>query len=151
MIAGKGIGKPEGLRGALVRERPEEVTLPKSKLKVRLCRPPSLAVLGMAHEGQEIWEKVTKVKLEGVRSEDLYAFADWIIAALSQVFVQPVFSRAPKPGEIGLGDLLQDDLIFIFHWLWRGIFPTVTGLEDLAQFHGQPGIALLPRGGSWVQ
>jgi len=106
-------------------------------------------------------------------SRAITTYIDWLNATLTRLFVQPRFSAAPGPEEISLGDILVDDLKFIFRWLRGEVFvPRDSGLgvrdsgenlpaqagpnpesrvpnpeaEDLAPFSERPRSASLPGG-----
>ncbi len=121
-----GIAQAEDFRKALERECVEHVVLPASGLTVLLCRPPVFASLRLGREGTELQNKITEAKPEEVKSEDIAEFSDWITRTLAGLFVQPRFSDCPEAGEIGLGDILVDDLKFIFRWLRGEVFGAGT-------------------------
>jgi hypothetical protein len=166
-----GIAKAEDFQQALHRTNVERVTLPRSGLTVLLCRPPVFAALRLGREGTELQTKITEAAPEGIKPEDIVAFSDWITETLSRLFLEPRFSGTPKPGEIGLGDILIDDLKYIFRWLRGEVFSAGTGdtglgtgvnpgtqhpapgtcTEDLAPFPGEPRAASVLRGGSETQ
>ncbi len=161
-----GIAKAEDFKIAVERASVERVVLPASGLAVLLCRPPIFAALRMGREGTELQNRITEAKPEEIKSEDIMAFSDWLNATLTRLFVQPRFSGAPKPDEIGLGDILVDDLKYIFRWLRGEVFsagnresgvgngedpnsqfPTPDShTEDLAPFPAGPRAASVPGG-----
>jgi len=159
------IAKPEDFRRAVVRANVERVELP-SGLAVLLCRPPVFAALGLGQTGTRLQAKITDAKPDEVRTEDIEEFTHWITGTLTRLFVQPRFSATPGDAEIGLGDILIEDLKFIFRWLRGEVFGTGTedwGLgagenpstqspasspctEDLGRFPGGQGTNPLPGG-----
>jgi len=162
-----GIAKAEDFKIAVERASVERVVLPVSGLAVLLCRPPIFAALRMGREGTELQNRITEAKPEEIKSEDIMAFSDWLNATLTRLFVQPRFSDAPKPDEIGLGDILVDDLKYIFRWLRGEVFSAGsrdsglgnrdahpesqtpnpgTATEDLAPFPAGPRAASVPGG-----
>lgn len=161
-----GIAKAEDFKIAVERASVERVVLPASGLAVLLCRPPIFAALRMGREGTELQNRITEAKPEEIKPEDIMAFSDWLNATLARLFVQPRFSGAPKPDEIGLGDILVDDLKYIFRWLRGEVFNPGTGgsglgagenpstqhpapstcTEDLAPFPAGPRAASVPGG-----
>jgi hypothetical protein len=164
-----GIAKPEDFRQAVERASVERVVLPVSGLAVLLCRPPIFAALRMGREGTELQNRIAEAKPEEIKPEDITAFSDWLNATLARLFVRPRFSEAPNPHEIGLGDLLVDDLKYIFRWLRGEVFtardsglgirdsgsssanpetriPNPGVVEDLAPFPGGPRAASVPGG-----
>jgi hypothetical protein len=166
------IAKPEDFKRAVAALNVERVVLPVSGLAVLLCRPPIFAALRLGREGTELQTKITEAKPEEIRSEDITAFSDWLTATLSRLFVQPRFSGAPTSHEIGLGDILVDDLKYIFRWLRGEVFsqelevrseklgenPSSYSLlasssctEDLAPFPGGPRAASVSGGGGETQ
>jgi hypothetical protein len=162
-----GIAKAEDFQQALHRTNVERVTLPRSGLSVLLCRPPVFAALRMGREGTELQTKITEATPEGIKPEDILAFTDWVTETLSRLFLQPRFAGVPKPGEIGLGDILVDDLKHIFRWLRGEVFSAEGGTgcepvpgqpgratsaaEDLAPFPGEPRAASVLRGSGEAQ
>ena len=161
------IAKPEDFRHAVERANIERVELP-SGLAVLLCRPPVFAALQMAREGTLLQARVTDAKPEELKSEDIEAFTKWLTETLARLFVEPRFGAAPQADEIGLADILIDDLKFIFRWLRGEVFSSgdriqVTGereqasvtchqspvasTEDLGRFPGRQGTTSI-RGGS---
>ena len=115
------IAKPEDFRRALEHANVERVDLP-SGLSVLLCRPPVFAALSMGRAGTELQARVTDAKPEEVTTEDIEAFTRWLTQTLTRLFVQPRFAAAPAAGEIGLADILIEDLKFIFRWLRGEVF-----------------------------
>jgi len=166
-----GIAKAEDFRRALEDAKVERVVLPASGLAVLLCRPPVFAAIRMGREGTELQDKITEVKPEAVTSQDIMAFGEWITRTLTRLFVQPRFASHPKEGEIGLQDIMVEDLKFIFGWLRGEVFSTGTGnsglgageipstrplapgtcTEDLGRFPGRPGAADLLGGSGPAQ
>jgi hypothetical protein len=164
------IAKPEDFRRALELSSAEGVELP-SGLSVLLCRPPVFAALAMGREGTHLQARITEAKAEAVRTEDIEAFTRWLTATLERLFVQPRFSAVPQADEIGLADILVDDLKFIFRWLRGEVFGTGTrdsGLgtgenpspqvpapstcsEDLGGFPGGQGAAAVSGGSREAQ
>jgi hypothetical protein len=165
-MSDNGIAKAEDFKIALERTSVERVVLPVSGLPVLLCRPPIFAALRIGREGTELQNRITEAKPGEIKPEDITAFSDWLNATLARLFVQPRFSAAPKPEEIGLGEILVDDLKYIFRWLRGEVFsavnseqatvnsessvhcplPTVNCTEDLAPFPGGPRAASVPGG-----
>jgi hypothetical protein len=117
-----GIADAADFKRAMESSNVERVALPASGLVVRLCRPPVFAALRLGREGTALQAKITEARPEEIKPEDIVAFSDWLAAALSQLFVQPRFASRPGPGEIGLGDILVDDLQHIFRWLRGEVF-----------------------------
>jgi len=164
-----GIARAKDFKQAVERANVERVVLPASGLSVLLCRPPVFAALAMARVGTQLQARVTDAKPEEIKGEDLEAFTMWLTDTLTRLFVQPRFSAAPEAPEIGLGDILIDDLKFIFRWLRGEVFvPRDSGLgirdsgtttprpetripspeaEDLGRFPGGQGAASVPCGG----
>jgi hypothetical protein len=161
------IAKAKEFRTAVERSNVEPVALPASGLTVRLCRPPVFAALEMGRTGTQLQARVTDAKPEEVRTEDIEAFTQWLTATLTRLFVEPRFAAAPSADEIGLADILIDDLKFIFRWLRGEVFNSgvryqVSGArenpdtrhltpdtcsEDLGRFPGGQGAAPVPGGG----
>ena len=159
--------KPEDFRRALERANLERVVLPASGLPVLLCRPPVFAALAMGRTGTQLQARVTDAKPEEVKTADIEAFTQWLTETLTRLFVQPRFAAAPEAEEIGLGDILIEDLKFIFRWLRGEVFvPQDSGIgtrdsgtttspetripspeaEDLGRFPGGQGAASVPGG-----
>jgi hypothetical protein len=128
-MSGSGIAKANDFRAAVERSNVEQVTLPASGLAVLLCRPPVFAALAMGRTGTQLQARVTDAKPEEIKTEDIEAFTEWLTGALTRLFVQPRFAGAPEAGEIGLADILIEDLKFIFQWLRGEVFvPRGSGL-----------------------
>jgi len=121
-MSGYGIANADDFRTALQRASAERVVLPASGLAVLLCRPPVFAALRVGREGTQLQAKITHAKPEEIQPEDIVAFSEWLASTLSRLFVQPRFSTQPGQGEIGLGDILVDDLQHIFRWLRGEVF-----------------------------
>ena len=102
----------------------ERVDLPASGLSVLLCRPPVFAALAMGRAGTQLQAKITDAKPEEIKTEDIEAFTQWLNGTLTRLFVQPRFAAAPEADEIGLADILIEDLKFIFRWLRGEVFST---------------------------
>jgi hypothetical protein len=112
-----GIAKANDFKAALERSNVEQVVLPASGLTVLLCRPPVFAALAMGRAGTQLQARITDAKPEEIKTEDIEAFTRWLTETLTRLFVQPRFAAAPQALEIGLGDILIEDLKFIFRWL----------------------------------
>ena len=155
-----GIARSQDFKRALERANLERVVLPASGLSVLLCRPPVFAALSMGRAGTQLQARVTDAKPEEVKTEDIEAFTQWLTETLTRLFVQPRFASAPGADEIGLADILIEDLKFIFRWLRGEVFSTgnreqgtgdrdqtpvtcnlspVTSTEDLGRFPGGQG------------
>jgi hypothetical protein len=162
-----GIARSQDFKRALERANLERVVLPASGLSMLLCRPPVFAALSMGRAGTQLQARVTDAKPEEIKTADIEAFTQWLTETLTRLFVQPRFSAAPKAEDIGLGDILIDDLKFIFRWLRGEVFvPRDSGIgtrdlgtatspeariprpeaEDLGRFPGGQGAASLPGG-----
>jgi hypothetical protein len=162
-----GIARSQDFKRALERANLERVLLPASGLPVLLCRPPVFAALSMGRAGTQLQARVTDAKPEEIKTADIEAFTQWLTETLTRLFVQPRFSAAPKAEDIGLGDILIEDLKFIFRWLRGEVFvPRDSGIgtrdsgtttspetriprpeaEDLGRFPGGQGAASLPGG-----
>jgi hypothetical protein len=166
-----GIAKAEDFKKVVETANAERVILPASGLAVLLCRPPIFAALRLGREGTELQTRITEAQPHEVKPEDITAFSDWLTATLSRLFVQPRFSGAPTSEEIGLGDILVDDLKYIFRWLRGEVFSgvnseqgtgnrkesvhcslsTVNCTEDLATFPGGPRAAAVSGGSGEAQ
>ena len=120
--SGNGIAKASDFKAAVERSNVEQVVLPASGLAVLLCRPPVFAALAMGRAGTQLQAKITDAKPEEIKTEDVEAFTQWLSASLARLFVQPRFAAAPQAGEIGLADILIEDLKFIFRWLRGEVF-----------------------------
>jgi hypothetical protein len=123
----RGIAKAEDFRRALERTNNERVVLPASGLPVLLCRPPVFAALAMGRAGTQLQARVTDAKPEEIKTEDIEAFTTWLTDTLTRIFVEPRFAATPEAGEIGLADVLIDDLKFIFRWLRGEVFSEQLG------------------------
>ncbi|MGO8792690.1 MAG: hypothetical protein ACLQVL_35610 [Terriglobia bacterium] len=135
------IAKPEDFRRALERANIERVVLPASGLSVLLCRPPVFAALAMGRAGTQLQSRITDAKAEEVKAEDIEAFTRWLSETLARLFVQPRFATAPGNDEIGLADLLIEDLKFVFRWLRGEVFSADRGTGVPPVTHGQDGHA----------
>ncbi len=125
------IANPEDFKRAVEHSNAERVVLPASGLTVLLCRPPVFAALEMGRVGTQLQARVTDAKPEEVKAEDVEAFTGWLSVTLARLFVQPRFSAAPAADEIGLGEILIDDLKFIFRWLRGEVFSAGAGCSGL--------------------
>jgi hypothetical protein len=128
-----GIAKAEDFRKALEHANVERVVLP-SGLAVRLCRPPVFAALAMGRAGTQLQARITNAKPEDIRAEDIAAFTQWLTETLGRLFVQPRFAAAPQADEIGLADILIEDLKFVFRWLRGEVFVAQGPLSGPAAF-----------------
>jgi len=167
-----GIAKASDFRAALERANIERVVLPASGLPVLLCRPPVFAALAMGRAGTLLQARITDAKPEEIKTEDIEAFTQWLTETLARLFVQPRFSAAPEALEIGLADLLIEDLKFIFRWLRGEVFSEKlearseklegnhsssslltpsSSTEDLGRFPGGQGAASVPGGSGEAQ
>lgn len=164
-MAGSGISKPEDFRRVLQSANIEQVNLP-SGLSVLLCRPPVFAALAMGRMGTQLQARITDAKPEEVKKEDIEAFTLWLSETLTRLFVTPRFAGRPSADEIGLADILIDDLKFIFRWLRGEVFSAGsrsqvpgarenpdtrhpapdTCTEDLGRFPGRQEAPSLPGG-----
>ena len=136
-----GIAKAEDFKRALERANIERVVLPASGLPVLLCRPPVFAALAMARTGTQLQARITDAKPEEVKTEDIEAFTQWLTDTLTRLFVQPRFAAAPGTDEVGLADILIEDLKFIFRWLRGEVFSAEGGTGVPPVTHGQDGHA----------
>ena len=121
-----GIAKAEDFKRAVERANVERVVLPASGLTVLLCRPPVFAALAMGRAGTQLQARITDAKPEEIKTEDIEAFTQWLTETLTRLFVQPRFAAAPEADEIGLADILIEDLKFIFRWLRGEVFSAGT-------------------------
>ena len=117
-----GIAKAEDFKRALERANVEQVVLPASGLTVLLCRPPVFAALALGRAGTQLQARITDAKPEEIKTEDIEAFTQWLSETLTRLFVEPRFAAAPQADEIGLADILIEDLKFIFRWLRGEVF-----------------------------
>ncbi len=138
-----GIAKAEDFKRALERANIERAVLPASGLPVLLCRPPVFAALAMGRAGTQLQARITDAKPEEIKTEDIEAFTTWLTGTLTRLFVEPRFAAAPDADEIGLADILIEDLKFIFRWLRGEIFVAPASsrqyagaTEDLGRFPG---------------
>jgi len=165
------IAKPEDFRRAVERCNVERVVLPASGLSVLLCRPPVFAAVAMGREGTLLQARVTDAQPEEIKTADIEALTTWLTDTLARLFVEPRFAAAPDAGQIGLADILIEDLKFIFRWLRGEVFGAGTrdwGLgtgenpspqnpvpssrtEDLGRFPGGQGAVVVPGGSSQTQ
>ena len=165
-MSGNGIAKAEDFRRVLERASIERVVLPNSGLPVLLCRPPVFAALSLGRAGTLLQSRVTDAKPDEIKTEDIEAFTTWLTDTLARLFVEPRFAAAPEAGQIGLADILIEDLKFIFRWLRGEVFvPRDSGLgvrdsglsanpesripnpepvEDLGRFPGGQGAPSVP-------
>jgi len=123
-MSANGISTANEFRRAVEQSNVERIVLPASGLAVRLCRPPVFAALELGRMGTLLQAKVTDAKPEEIKTEDVEAFTRWLTDTLARLFVQPRFAAAPAADQIGLGDILIDDLKFIFRWLRGEVFTT---------------------------
>ncbi len=169
-MSGNGISKAKDFRRAVERANIERVELP-SGLSVLLCRPPVFAALEMGRTGTQLQSKVTDARPEELKAQDVEAFTQWLVATMSRLFVEPRFAAAPGEDEIGLEDILIEDLKFVFRFLRGEVFSTGSrdsGLgagenpstqapapspcsEDLGRFPGKQGAVGVPGGGGEAQ
>lgn len=166
-MSGNGIAMASDFKAAVERSNVERVTLPASGLGVLLCRPPVFAALEMGRMGTQLQSKVTDAKPEEIKAEDVEAFTRWLSDTLARLFVQPRFAPVPATSEIGLADILIDDLKFIFRWLRGEVFSEKrevrsekleehhsnsslltpnSSVEDLGRFPGGQGSGRVPGG-----
>ena len=167
----RSIAKANDFRRAVERSNVEAVILPASGLTVTLCRPPVFAALEIGRTGTQLQAKVTDARPEELEAGDIEAFTHWLTATLTRLFVEPRFAAAPTADEIGLGDILIDDLKFIFRWLRGEVIanrdsghgtwdtgntpspqpPVPSPQQDLGRFPGGQGAASVPGGGGEAQ
>jgi len=165
------IAKPEDFKRAVERSNVEQIVLPASGLSVRLCRPPVFAALAMGRTGTLLQARVTDAKPEEIKTEDIEAFTMWLTDTLGRLFVAPRFAATPEADQIGLADILIEDLKFIFRWLRGEVFNAGTGgwglgagedpsaqhpapspcTQDLGRFPGGQGAADVPGGSGQAQ
>ena len=165
-MSGNEFAKANDFKAAVERLNVEQVLLPASRLNVLLCRPPVFAALEMGRMGTLLQGRVTDAKPEELKTEDVEAFTKWLAETLARLFVRPRFAAAPAADEIGLGDILMDDLKFIFRWLRGEVFDSgaryqASGVrenpetlhltpdpssEDLGRFPGGQGAGSVPGG-----
>jgi hypothetical protein len=166
-MSGNGVATASDFKAAVQRSNVEQVVLPASGLSVLLCRPPVFAALAIGRTGTQLQARVTDAKPEEVKAEDIEAFTQWLSETLTRLFVRPRFAAVPAADEIGLADILIDDLKFIFRWLRGEVFSTgnreqvtgdrdktpvtchlspVTSTEDLGRFPGGQRAGSVPGG-----
>jgi hypothetical protein len=170
-MSGNGIAKASDFKAAVERANVEQVVLPASGLAVLLWRPPVFAALGMGRAGTQLQAKITDAKPEEIKPEDIEAFTAWLTDTLTRLFVEPRFAAAPEANQIGLADILIEDLKFIFSWLRGEVFSAVNSeqgtvnregsvhcplstvhcTEDLGRFPEGQGAASLPGGSGEAQ
>jgi len=138
---------------------------------VLLCRPPVFAALAMGRVGTQLQARITEAKAEEVKTEDIEAFTRWLSETLARLFVQPRFAVTPEADQVGLADILIEDLKFIFRWLRGEVFSAGsrcqvpgagedpdtqhltpdTRTEDLGRFPGGQRAASVPGGSGEAQ
>ena len=130
------IAKASDFKAAVERSNVEPVVLPASGLAVLLCRPPVFAALAMGRAGTQLQAKITEAKPVEIKAEDMEAFTQWLSETLARLFVQPRFAPDPEGDEIGLADLLIEDLKFIFRWLRGEVFNAVNSEQGTVNREG---------------
>jgi hypothetical protein len=129
----------------------------------------------MGRAGTLLQARITDSKPEEIKTEDIEVFTQWLAKTLTRLFVQPRFAATPGADEIGLADILIEDLKFIFRWLRGEVFsqdlgPRIQELgkseesdpkslfldprsstEDLGRFPGGQGTASVPGGSGEAQ
>ena len=149
-----GIATTEDFRqAAAAKAEPERVVLPKLGKAVLLRRPSpmwfvfrgrlpqSLAVRALPEAGCP--------NLGGANAaEDLLRLADWMVALLEEVFVEPRVSLHPGPGEISPELLDSEDVNFIIRWAYGEVGS--EGRDDLALFRREREPAAAGAGGGDV-
>jgi hypothetical protein len=81
----------------------------------------------MGRTGTQLQARITDAKPEEIKTEDMEAFTTWLTDTLTRFFVEPRFAAAPEAGQIGLADILMEDLKFIFRWLRGEVFSAGAG------------------------
>jgi hypothetical protein len=163
-MSSNAIANASDFRAVAERLNVERVVLPASGLSVLLCRPPVFAALAMGRMGTQLQARITDAKPEEIKPEDIEAFTQWLTETLRRLFVQPRFATSPEAAEIGLADILLEDLKFIFRWLRGEVFSAGAGdwglgtgenpstqhpvpstrTEDLGRFPGGQGAGSVP-------
>ncbi len=135
-MSNNGIAKASDFKAAVERSNVEQVVLPASGLAVLLCRPPVFAALAMGRAGTQLQAKITDAKPEEIKAADIEAFTQWLSETLTRLFVQPRFAAVPEASEIGLADILIEDLKFIFRWLRGEVFSAVNSEQGIVNREG---------------
>jgi hypothetical protein len=138
-MSNDGVAKASDFKAVVERSNVEQVMLPESGLAVLLCRPPVFAALAMGRTGTQLQARIIDAKPEEMKTEDIDAFTRWLTETLTRLFVQPRFAAAPEPGEIGLADILIEDLKFVFRWLRGEVFSAEGGAGVPPVMHGRDG------------
>jgi hypothetical protein len=134
------------------RAQSERVVLPKLGKAVRLSRPApmwfvfrgrlpqSLALRAFPGTGEADPENAGSSA-----AQDLERLADWIIALLGEVVVEPRVSLSPGPGEIAPELLDAEDVNFIIRWAYGEVGSDAR--DDLAPFRPERPVAPAGSGG----
>ena len=125
-------------RAAKAQAGPERVVLPKLGKAVLLRRPSPMWFVFRGRLPQSLSANLFSDSGQNVAStvEELNLLADWIVALLREVMVQPRVSAEPGPGEIAPELLDVEDVNFIIRWAYGEVGPD-PNRDDLAAFPSQ--------------
>jgi len=135
-------------RAAKAQAGAERVVLPKLGKVVLLRRPSPMWFVFRGRLPQSLSANLFTASGQNVAStvEELNLLADWIVALLGEVMVQPKVSAEPGPGEIAPELLDVEDVNFIIRWAYGEVGPD-PNRDDLAAFRGQRKPAAVGPGG----
>lgn len=94
----------------------ERVKLP-SGLTVILARPSFLGSLVVADQAKTLAKAMAEAETTAPSIAAARAYVEWITCLFAWAFVSPRFIQEPAPGEIGIVNLLKDDVTFMVRWL----------------------------------
>jgi hypothetical protein len=135
-------------RAAKAQAGAERVVLPKLGKAVLLRRPSPMWFVFRGRLPQSLSANLFSASGQNVASsvEELNLLADWIVALLGEVMVQPRVSAEPGPGEIAPELLDVEDVNYIIRWAYGEVGPDPSR-DDLAAFRGQRKPAAVGPGG----
>ena len=94
----------------------EIVTVP-SGLTFKLVKPTAFGALVICKQTKKVLSALTESKSDEDKSRSVDDYMSWLESLFTWAFVSPRFRAAPLPGEIGLHNLLLQDVSFIIRWL----------------------------------
>jgi hypothetical protein len=125
-------------RAAKAQAEVERVVLPKLGKAVLLRRPSPMWFVFRGRLPQSLSASLFSGTGENTAStiEELNLLADWIVALLREVMLEPRVSLEPGAGEIAPELLDVEDVNFIIRWAYGEVGPD-AGRDDLAAFRGK--------------
>lgn len=99
------------------RQASAEIVRMPSGLTFKLVKPSLFGSYTICRQALKLVSAITSLTPDQDAEPALYNYIGWLEGLFAWAFVSPRFSAEPRPGEIGLPNILLEDQAFIVRWL----------------------------------